>query len=136
MDKVQLYPVSKIQVKLTAAHFQCAYRAYLIKCIHDKFGSIMYNGVEKMSHTSTTFMGAKGQEMLVLGDFNIDLLPKRKTGMASKVVQMCNILQLKQIIDQPTRITENTKTLIDHIYCTRPECIVDKRALLCGLSDH
>ena len=49
-----------------------------------------------------------------MGDFNIDLLPT-----AVQKTSWINTFQsyyLNQLIDEPTRITSHSKTLLDHIY--------------------
>ncbi len=55
-------------------------------------------------------------DILVLGDFNIDLL-KPHSSWDSTIT----LLGLTQLVKSPTRITQTSATLIDHIYVT--ECI-------------
>ena len=55
-------------------------------------------------------------DILVLGDFNIDLL-KPHSSWDSTIT----LLGLTQLVKSPTRITQKSATLIDHIYV--PECI-------------
>jgi hypothetical protein len=43
---------------------------------------------------------------------------------------------LEQLIDKPTRITNNSKTLIDHIYANTKQHIVEVCSPPCGCSDH
>lgn len=53
-------------------------------------------------------------EIYILGDFNICLL--HKLSVLCKKYQNClNRFNLKQIIDEPTRVTCTSKTLIDHV---------------------
>ena len=40
------------------------------------------------------------------------------------------------MIDSPTRITENSQTLIDHLYTTNKQCILETGCLEVGISDH
>lgn len=40
------------------------------------------------------------------------------------------------MIDQPTRITTTTGTLIDHIFTKKPDIITNHGALHIGISDH
>ena len=46
-----------------------------------------------------------------------------------------NLFNLKQLINQPTRITQTSRTLIDLIFSTMPELHVSG-VLLIGFSDH
>lgn len=55
---------------------------------------------------------------MVVGVLNVDLLVDNLH--AKKLKQLANICKLEQIIDEPTRLTAKTETLIDHIYCNAP----------------
>ena len=43
---------------------------------------------------------------------------------------------LRQVINQPTRVTSNTKTLIDHMATNRPDAVSHSVVIACGISDH
>jgi len=43
---------------------------------------------------------------------------------------------LHQMIDKPTRIVEQSKTLLDHHYCTHPELVLCTSVPSFGVSDH
>ena len=43
---------------------------------------------------------------------------------------------LTQLITEPTRTTDNTKTLIDHAVTNRPSQILDSGVIPCGIGDH
>jgi len=49
---------------------------------------------------------------------------------------MTNNLILSQLISTPTRITEHSTTLIDHIYTSQDHNYTDTNTLDLGLSDH
>ena len=73
----------------------------------------------------------QSQEYILLGDFNIDLLkpnPHWKTA-----TELCNLTQL---VETPTRVTNNTTTLIDHIYTTHSKHIAEVCVPTFGCSDH
>ena len=70
-------------------------------------------------------------ETILFGDFNIDLLkPKLKWK------QNYTVHGLEQLIDKPTRITEDTSTLIDHIYTNTKRSIIEICSPCCSYSDH
>jgi hypothetical protein len=76
-----------------------------------------------------------GCEIYILGDFNICLL--HKLSVLYKKYQNClNMFNLKQIIDEPTRVTCTSKTLIDHVVVNSEEKISQSGVLPIGLSDH
>lgn len=62
----------------------------------------------------------KNQENIVFSDFNIDLLKFND----NTVQELCNVMysfSLFPMITKPTRTTETTATLIDHIRSTQLE---------------
>ena len=75
-------------------------------------------------------------EMLILGDMNLDLLPTKKKGLVKKLLVLHKVLQLHQLVEEPTRVTQHSQTLIDHIATNRKENIVKTGVITTGLSDH
>ena len=53
-----------------------------------------------------------------------------------RLIDIMDIYQLKQIIQQPTRITENSETLIDVFITNNPEKISYSGVVPLGVSDH
>ena len=74
------------------------------------------------------------QEVYILGDLNIDL--KNKPPLQRQHKEFCSLHGLVQIIDSPTRVTEETSTLIDHILTNSIEKISQFGVLDVSLSDH
>ena len=52
-------------------------------------------------------------ESILVGDINYDLLPDNKRHQANRFLDIINLFLLKQLITEPTRITENLSTLLD-----------------------
>ena len=48
----------------------------------------------------------------MVGDINCDLLPEVKACHTNKMCDMLELFQIKQLITEPTRITDDTETLI------------------------
>ena len=67
-----------------------------------------------------------------MGDFNVDL----KAHTNNKWLNLINLFDLTQLVTEPTRVTETTNTLIDHVYTTHPENIVRCFTSTLSLSDH
>ena len=70
-------------------------------------------------------------EVIILGDFNINLLEKHENW--NNLFKSCN---LQQLVNTPTRVTLQTQTLIDHIYVSNPQNIIEHSVPVFGLSDH
>ena len=74
------------------------------------------------------------QEVYILGDLNIDVIGRPPLAKLHK--EFCSLHGLTQIIDSPTRMTEETSTLIDHILRNYNEKIKQFGVLDVSLSDH
>jgi hypothetical protein len=60
--------------------------------------------------------------LLVTGDINIDLL-KPNDPLSKTYQSILEIFGLTQHVTKPTRVTQNLKTLIDHIVTNDPHCV-------------
>ena len=72
--------------------------------------------------------------VVILGDFNCNMLTENSLSL--KMKNMCTYLQLNQIINEPTRITNNSKTCIDLILLPLEKNIFQFDVVSLGLSDH
>lgn len=78
---------------------------------------------------------SKCKDLIILGDLNCDILRKSKPESRA-LLEVCFSLNLYQIITTPTRITENTQTLIDVIITSNRNLISSSDVLLSSISDH
>ncbi len=74
----------------------------------------------------------------MLGDININLIfnGKQVPNGIKKYREFCANHDLKQIITSPTRITEKSSTLLDHILTNSSDKVSQSGVLDLGLSDH
>ena len=89
---------------------------------------------EKINHVLEN-VECTDKEVMIVGDTNCDLLTSNPTCYTLKMKEIAINFHLKQLIKKPTRITENSKTLIDHIYVPA-EKICKSGVLYTGISDH
>ena len=90
-------------------------------------------------------------EVYFLGDFNINLLLNDKfvlkenqpfdirnlsSPLLSKYKELCQTFSLKEIINEPTRVTSSTSSLLDHILTNSGWKVSQKGVIDVGLSDH
>ena len=73
----------------------------------------------------------KANEIIVLGDFNLDLMKPNY-----RWTQLYENLGLILLNNKPTRITNTSETLIDHIYVNAMQNIIEICTTPCGCSDH
>ena len=76
-------------------------------------------------------------EIIFMGDLNCDLF-KTNDNDTKHIKRIYNIFKLRQMINQPTRVTGDTKTLIDHMATNRPDAVSHSCCftIACGISDH
>ena len=74
--------------------------------------------------------------LILMGDIDIDFMKVSDsvTNSYNDILQSCN---LQQHITKPTRITESSKTLIDHVISNNHRCVSYSDVLPCpSVSDH
>ena len=69
----------------------------------------------------------------LMGDFNCDLLwvKTKKT-----LLEYMELFGLEHIVVSPTRITDHSETLIEHLYCNSLSNVLSRKVPIVGLSDH
>ena len=75
---------------------------------------------------------ATGLEMIIMGDLNIDF----QACSNNKWLNLVQLFDLTQLVTKPTRITQYSSTLIDHVYTTNPENISECYVPSYSISDH
>ena len=70
----------------------------------------------------------------MVGDLNCDLLVS--SSKSRTLNNLCTSLNMKQLITQPPRVTETSKSLIDVIFTSNPAIIVDSGIVETHISDH
>ena len=70
-------------------------------------------------------------DVILLGDFNINLFNQQNNWLT-----VTSMLGLSQLITDSTRVTNKTKTLIDHIYTNNTAKVIKPSIVRSSLSDH
>ena len=78
----------------------------------------------------------ENKELIVMGDFNCDLSKGVLQAHSDQLKNILSLLQLEQIINEPTRITVDHESLIDIIATNRPDKLLGSGVLHLGISDH
>ena len=76
------------------------------------------------------------KHILLTGDFNIDLIKYDTDINGQNIVDTTGNHGFVQIISRPTRITDHSTTLIDHIYTNRVSHVIRSNVITLDLSDH
>ena len=67
-----------------------------------------------------------------MGDFNIDFISCTNR----KWLHLIELFDLSQIVSYPTRITDTTSSIIDHVYTSDPENVTECFVPYFSISDH
>ena len=70
-------------------------------------------------------------EILLLGDFNIDMLKPNPAWVST-----LSLFNLHQCVQSPTRVTSTASTLIDHIYVSNPDRLIRTHVPITSMSNH
>ena len=90
--------------------------------------------VEGLRNT-VTVVADREKEIVITGDLNFDLKQSNKPASTKRFINMTKEFSLRQIIDNFTRITEHSNTLIDVFFTSRPDLHVSG-VIPVGFSDH
>ena len=72
-------------------------------------------------------------EIYLMRDFNIDIINRNLCNTKWKHVVEIN---LHKLIKESTRITAHSSTIIDHLYTSKPDLVMDLLVPNIGVSDH
>ena len=105
----------------------------IVTNVYRGFGEVQVATDKLTNHIDDAVNSYKGYEMVVVGDFNVNLLkPNKDSDILTDLLQDRS---LRQMITLPTRETDKQSTLIDHIYF-RTKKRVTTTVLPADISDH
>ena len=81
-------------------------------------------------------LDAENVEYFLLGDLNVDFTPTAKSSCKSTLTELFDIYGLYQLIEEPTRITEKSSTMIDLCLTNTLSTVVDSEVIHLSISDH
>ncbi|MCW4260568.1 MAG: endonuclease/exonuclease/phosphatase family protein [Candidatus Thiodiazotropha endolucinida] len=82
--------------------------------------------------TEISVAQSTGLEFLIMGDLNIDM----KLCSNSKWLHLVELFDLSQLINNPTRVTDTSSTIIDHVYTSDRGNITECFVASYAVSDH
>lgn len=72
----------------------------------------------------------------ISGDFNIDLIKYNSDGNIQNLIDIASNHGFIQVISRPTRVTDHSATLIDHVYTNRINNVVNSSVVTLDITDH
>ena len=92
------------------------------------------SGLNLLEQDYRGYIDRPDANLLCLGDMSINYL--EPSSAKSKLDRMLRLLNCYQVIQSPTRVTIQTKTLLDHVYCNNRNLYSHWGKIDLGLSDH
>ena len=82
-------------------------------------------------------LDAEGKEYYLMGDLNCNMLSSSLNNVNTQaLLNITDIYNLKQLINEPTRVTPVSSTLIDVIFTSHPDNVSCSGVSHVGISDH
>ena len=81
-------------------------------------------------------INSEGKKVWLTGDFNINLLNFNHHSLTNDFLNLLLSYSFFPLISKPTRITKNSKTLIDNIFCNCFNPYITSGLLVTDISDH
>ena len=78
----------------------------------------------------------KNKIIHIVGDFNIDLAQYNSDLHCHELINIMAKHNFAQIIPLPTRVTDHTATIIDHIYSNQVHTLITSHVVTLDISDH
>ncbi len=76
------------------------------------------------------------KHITVVGDFNIDLIKHDNNLACQNLIDTTSNYGFVQIISRPTRITDHSATLLDHVYSNNIDDTISSNIITTDVSDH
>jgi len=83
-----------------------------------------------------SILAAENKDVYIMGDVNIDLLKFRDHSKTSAYIEDIFSQGFLPLITKPTRITDHSATLIDHIYTNKQNLHATSGIIITDISDH
>ena len=124
------YDVEYIWLKLNLKDTRPTY----ISAVYRPPSGNLVNALELIENKINDINGDRLADIVILGDWNVDL--KSNAQNTKQYKEFIKENRLSQLINSPTRISKDSATLIDHILVNRPEMYFQHGTYDPGLSDH
>ena len=95
----------------------------------DMFNTLLDSVLNKINRHSK-------KHTIIAGDFNMDLIKYESTAEFQDLINVMANHGFVQIISRPTRITDSSATLLDHVYTNNLDNTISSNIITLDLSDH
>ena len=122
-------------VEILGVDFGIMSKLYLVLCIYRPPRGDINIFISTLKDILTTANDRKYDGIFAIGDFNLDLMTYNDKYVYDFITTMYSF-SLFPLINRPTRVTNTTATIIDHIWTTQVEFNVNNLIIETDISDH
>ena len=123
-------------VECVAVEVKCPKGFYVCASIYRPPKGNVYSFFRRLNEILNYISGKKYKGIYLLGDWNIDLLKQDSNPVVSQFTNILYSYSCLPLIVKPTRVTDNSATLIDNIWTTEAEYNTRNNILYTDISDH
>ena len=125
-------------------HFECIFieipifnnlKNVIVGNIYHRPNSSGVEFVKELSDILTTIC-KENKKIYLIGDFNLDLLKYNDSLIVRNFVDLLHSNGLLSLINKPTRVTNSTATLIDHLWSSDYQNLTGSCILYSFITDH
>ena len=128
-EDLMKYDIETISVQVKIGN----YKPFIVTSIYvpPKVPTDKFSEIEALVAT----IDNENKESIIIGDINCnyDDPSNHYTKHLKKIIPA---YKLTQLINESTRTTATSQTIIDHIITNKPDCILNCGVMSCGISDH
>jgi hypothetical protein len=92
--------------------------------------------IEFIDQTLARINRHKNKHILFVGDFNVDLLKYENDVNSQNLIDTMASYSFIQTVAKPTRITDHSATLIDHVYSNKVASVTSTNLVTYDIADH
>ena len=111
-------------------------KTYIIGNIYRSPSTKPADFLEKLDSILTQLDRHKHQQIILTGDYNIDLVKYEHDTNSQELVDLTTRFSFIQVITRPTRVTDHSATLIDHIYTNQIHNMHSCGIITFDITDH
>ena len=92
--------------------------------------------IDRLDSYLTKLERHKNKIIHLVGDFNVDLANYDNDFHCHELINKMAEHNFAQLISLPTRVTDHTSTIIDHVYSNQVHTLLMSRVVTLDISDH
>lgn len=111
-------------------------KSYIIGNFYRSPSSNPANFLDKFDCILTKLERYKNKQIILVGDINIDISKYEYETNSQQLVDLASSNGFIQVINKPTRVTDHSATLIDHVYTNQIHDMLSCGVVTYDMSDH